>query len=99
MCRVGSAFSADMTTTTAAGTAADPVLDMELDRVVETVDVSTAVAVNVHQLTMKYQPEYPPMLVGPASICVYWGGTVATIGGFCQLGWVEGRNEDFYVRT
>ena len=99
ICRVGSAFSGNMTTTNAAGTAAAPVRDLELDRVVETVDISSAVAVNVHQLTMKYQPEYPPMLVGPATVLVYFGGTVANIGGFCQLGWVEGRNEDFFVRT
>ena len=99
VCRVGSTFSANMTTTNAAGTAAAPVLDMELDRVVEHVDVSTAASVNVHQLMMKYTPKYPPMLTGPATLLLYYGGTVALVGGFAQVGWIEGRNEDFYTRT
>ena len=99
VCRVGSTFSGNMTTTNAAGTAAAPVVDMELERMVEHVDVSTGVSVNVHQLMMKYQPEYPPLIAGPATLLLYYGGTVALVGGFAQVGWLEGRSEDFYVRT
>lgn len=98
-CRVGSTFTADMTTTPAGGAAADPVLDMELARTVDTVDISTAVGVNVKRLELVYAPKWPEMIVGPATLLVYYGGTVALLGGFAQAAWVEGRNEEFYVRA
>jgi hypothetical protein len=40
------------------------------------------------KLDLVYEPETPPMIVGPASLIVYWGGTVATIG-FGQIEWLE----------
>lgn len=98
--RVASAFTADMTTTPAGGSAADPVLDMELARAVETGDIfSTGVQVFLKRLDLLYEPQYPPLIVGPASICCYWGGTVATIGGFLQAAWLEGTTDQFYLAT
>jgi len=99
-CRVGSAFTADMTTTPAGGTAADPVLDIELARKVETFDIfSTGVGVLLKELSLVYEPRLPELIVGPATLLVYFGGTVANIGGFIQAAWVEGRTEDFFVRV
>lgn len=91
-CRAGSAFTADMTTTPNFGAAADPVLDIELDRVVETFDIfSTGVSANLKTLKLVYEPNYPEFIVGPASLLIYFGGTVANVGGFAQVRWVEGR--------
>ena len=101
-CRVGSAFSGDMTTTPAGAAAADPVLDMELARLVQTVDITLATggeAANLKELSLLYEPRYAPFIVGPATLLVYWGGTVEPLGGFCQAAWVEGRTEEFYVRA
>ena len=97
-CRVGSAFTADMTTTPKFGVAADPVLDMELARAVETFDVfSTGTTDLLKRLDLLYEPMWGPMLVGPCSLLVYFGGTIATIGGFVQASWVEGRIEEFVL--
>lgn len=96
-CRLGSAFTADMTTTPAYGAAADPVLDMELARAVETFDVfSTGTSANLKKLDLLYEPAHAPFLVGPCSLLIYYGGTVATVGSFAQLSWVEGRYQDFF---
>ena len=35
-----------------------------------------------------YEPKNPPMIIGPASLFAYWGGTVAT-SGFMQFFWIE----------
>ncbi len=35
-----------------------------------------------------YEPKHPPMIVGPASLFAYWGGTVA-VNGFMQFFWIE----------
>ncbi len=94
-CRVGSAFTADMTTTPGNGqVAADPVLDMELDRAVVQLELATAAAQNYINLALRYEPRYPPFIVGPATVLVYFGGTVATVGGFIQAQWVEGKKSD-----
>lgn len=99
-CVCASAFTADMVTTPMYSAAADPVLDIELARVVETFDIfSTGVSANLKRLDLVYQPNFPPFLVGPCTILGYWGGTVATIGGFAQLAWIEGRMQDFFVRV
>ena len=98
-CRVGSAFTGDMTTTQPGIAGAEPVLDMELARAVEKVDFQGTPATAVMQrLDLLYEPRYAPYLVGPCTLLIYWGGTVATIGGFSQLSWVEGRTEDFFYR-
>lgn len=35
-----------------------------------------------------YEPKNPPMIVGPASLFMHWGGTVA-VSGFMQFFWLE----------
>ena len=95
-CRVGSAFTADMTTTQPGVTAADPILDMELDREVKTYEIE-GTATSTHWdrgVTLHYEPSYPPFLAGPCTLIVYFGGTVANIGGFVQVHWVEGRRNE-----
>ena len=94
-CRVGSAFTADMTTTPRNnGTAADPVLDMELARVVESSDLQGTAANMVYRIIrLEYAPAIPPWLEGQCSICVYWGGTLANIDGFCNVQWVEAPSD------
>jgi len=90
LCRVGSAFTGDMTTTPGnGGTAAAPVLDMELDRAVVQLELATAASQNYILLALNYQPNYPEYIEGPATLLAYWGGTVATVGGFAQVRWVE----------
>jgi hypothetical protein len=37
---------------------------------------------------MLYEPKNPPLIVGPASLFAYWGGTVA-VEGFMQFFWLE----------
>ena len=92
MCRVGSAFTGNMTTTPGnGGTAAAPVLDMELARIVEINDQAGTVASATYRIIrLEYQPNYPPFLVGPCTLLGYWGGTRATVGGFAVIQWVEG---------
>lgn len=91
-CRVGATFSADMTTTPgfAVEAAADPVLDLELAREVQTLELATAANQNLYLVRLNYEPDYPPFLVGPCTLFVYYGGTVALVGGFAQVQWVEG---------
>ena len=90
-CRVGSAFTADMTTTPRnGGTAADPVLDMELASVVESADqAGTAANAAYRLIRLLYMPNLPPFLTGPCSLLGYFGGTIATVDGFVRLHWVE----------
>ncbi|MBM3946507.1 MAG: hypothetical protein FJ315_03785 [SAR202 cluster bacterium] len=85
--RVGSAFTADMTTTPRnGGAAADPVLDMELAGIVETADqAGTAANVAYRTIRLVYEPLHPEAITGPASLFGYWGGTIATVGGFARL--------------
>lgn len=81
----GSAFTADMTATTGA----DPVLGIELDRSLITGDVQGTPATAVWTKNeLLYEPVYSPLIVGPAAIYIYWGGTVAT-SGFAQCQWIE----------
>ena len=42
-----------------------------------------AANMNVYQFDLIYEPFNPPMIVGPANISVYWGGTIA-LTGFAQ---------------
>jgi len=101
-CRVGSAFTADMTTTPTGAAAADPVLDMELARFVQTVDIllaSTPVDSHLKVTSLLYEPKHPPIIVGPATLLVYYGGTVATLGGFIQGHWVEALASEYINLT
>lgn len=57
-----------------------PVLD-ELDRAQVLTDVQgTAATVNAYQLKTVYEPQHPPMIVGPAGLFVYFGGDIAASG-------------------
>lgn len=91
-CRVGSAFTADMTTTTLGGAeaSAEPVLDMELARAQEISDLQgTAANMIYKQLRLLYVPDYPPYIGPNATVLGYWGGTIATLGSFATAKWVE----------
>lgn len=78
---VASAFTGNMT--------AAPTLGIELARAVVTGDVQGTPATALWTpLALNYEPAHPPVIVGPAMIVGYWGGTVATTG-FAQLQWVE----------
>ena len=89
-CKCASAFVVDMVTRNLIGTEADPVLDMELGRVVETTNFGDATGISHKQLRLLYQPRNPPILVGPCALIGYWGGTIASVGGFAVVQWVEG---------
>ena len=89
-CRVGSAFSGNMTTTPRnGGTAAAPVLDLELFHFAEVADqAGTAANVFYRLRNPVYAPEYPVWLEGPCSLFVHIGGTVA-VTGLTVVHWVE----------
>lgn len=93
MCTVAQAETGDLTTTPgyAVIAAADPVLDMELDRVVNCTNFGTNVGISEVIVELKYEPKHPPFLVGPCSMFIYMGGTIATIGCFAQVQWIEGQ--------
>jgi hypothetical protein len=68
---------------------AEPTLGIELARSVTVGDVQGTPATALmtkHELL--YEPVAPALIVGPASLIGYWGGTVATPG-FAQIQWVE----------
>lgn len=95
-CRVAQAETGDLLTVPgyAVMAAADPVLDMELARMVQTMDLGTNAGHTANMLNLVYEPDYPPILVGPCTLFVYFGGTVATVGGFVQAQWVEGPKSE-----
>ena len=95
-CRVAQAVTANATTTPgyAIVAAAAPVLDMEIDRTVSTGNYQDATGIYERFLDLKWEPQFPPYLVGPCSLIVYFGGTRATIGGFVQARWIEGKTSD-----
>lgn len=65
----------------ATGDITDPVLGIELVRATKLTDVQgTAATVNLMDLTVNYQPQYPPFVVGPGAIYGYWGGSIAVVG-------------------
>jgi hypothetical protein len=88
-CTCKSAFTADITTV--------PVLGIELARKVITADIllaSTPTNALWGKLALDYEPMVKPIIVGPAMVCLYWGGTVATTG-FAQIEWAEYLTTDF----
>lgn len=67
----------------------NPTLGIELARKVVVGDVQgTAANAMFTAIDLVYEPATPPVIVGPATLLVYWGGTVAT-SGFAQVEWVE----------
>jgi hypothetical protein len=69
--------------------ATNPTLDLELFRDVVTGEIEGAGAASYwKQHNVLYAPDECPLLVGPASVFIYWGGTVATYA-FMQAIWRE----------
>ena len=89
-CKVGSAFSGNMTTTPRGGlAAAAPVLDMEIYHFAEVADqAGTAANVAYRMRNPLYQPDYPVWAEGPATLFVHIGGTVA-VTALTAVQWVE----------
>ena len=80
LCTATSAYTGAMTT---------PTLSVELARSVVTGDMNGAPANALWgKLGLLYVPETAPIIVGPAMLIIYWGGTVAT-NGFAQVEWLE----------
>lgn len=85
-CSCYSAATADVT---------DPTLGIELARAVITGDMNGTPANALWGiLNLLYEPVAPPILMGPAGLYIYWGGTVAT-SGFAQVEWLEFAETDF----
>lgn len=85
-CSCASAATANIT---------NPTLGIELAHSVMVADVQgTAATVVVTKHELLYEPSVPPIIVGPAAIYLYWGGTVAT-SGFAQAVWLEYDDEAF----
>jgi hypothetical protein len=79
-CTVKSVCSADTT---------DPTESIDLAHIQLTGDVNGTTANALWTKNeLLYEPKNPPMIVGPASLFAYWGGTVATYA-FMQLFWIE----------
>lgn len=87
-CLCASAFTADML----ASSGSDTVHHVDLCRVETKAEVAangTAIA----QASMLYVPDPAPIIVGPALVTLYWGGTAA-ISGYAQISWAEfSKNE------
>jgi len=69
---------------------------------VQTVDIllaSTPVDSHLKVTSLLYEPKHPPIIVGPATLLVYYGGTVATLGGFIQGHWVEALASEYINLT
>lgn len=71
------------------GNCTNPTLSVELARSVITGDMNGTPANALWgKLDLLYVPDPMPIIVGPASLIIYWGGTVAT-SGFAQVEWLE----------
>lgn len=70
-------------------TTAVPTLSMELAHPVKIGDVQgTAATTMWTDLFLNYEPVASPVIIGPATVLLYWGGTVATTG-FASVMWAE----------
>ncbi len=79
-CVFTSAYTADVT---------DPVITVELARSVVVGDVQGTPATALWTKNeLVYEPAQSPVIVGPAMLIGYWGGTVATPG-FAEVVWAE----------
>lgn len=85
-CTAKSAVTGDITVA--------PTADIELARAVITGDMNGTPANALWGLLdLVYEPVVKPIIVGPAMLVVYWGGTVATKG-FAQIQWAEVPSTD-----
>lgn len=79
-CTVKSACTADTT---------DPTESIDLAHMQLTGDVQGTPATALwSRPELVYEPINPPVIVGPASLFIHWGGTVAT-SGYAQIFWLE----------
>ena len=84
-CSCISACTADLT---------DPTLGMELAHSILLGDMNGTPANAVWgKLDLLYEPLNAPLIIGPAAIWIYWGGTVA-VDGFAQIEWLEFATSD-----
>lgn len=59
----------------------DPTLGLELAMATKLTDIQgTAATVNLMDLVLHYEPRTPPLIVGPAALYGYWGGSIAVVG-------------------
>ena len=84
--RTSSASGSPITAFSAAtGNITNPTLGYELAHVVQLGDFQgTPANAMWNQLSLVYEPLWPPFIVGPACVYGYWGGTVA-VTGFANL--------------
>ena len=86
LCTAKSAYTANCTT--------EPTEDWELARAQLLGDVQgTAANALYHKLDLLYEPSAPPLLRGPSTLLIYWGGVVA-MSGFAQVEWLEYTTTD-----
>jgi len=80
ICTVKSVCSVDTT---------DPTESIDLIHSVMVADMNgTPANALITRHDVLYEPKNPPLIVGPASLFAYWGGTVA-VNGFMQFFWIE----------
>lgn len=58
----------------------NPTLGLELAHAVKVFETKTDVGTTWTDLECLYEPANPPLIMGPAAIYIYFGGTVATTG-------------------
>jgi hypothetical protein len=79
-CTVKSGCTADTT---------DPTESIDLFHMQLTADMNgTPANAMWNRPELVYEPKNPPYIVGPASMFIHWGGTVA-VSGFAQIFWLE----------
>jgi|TARA_R100000306_G_C4359005_1_gene134288 hypothetical protein len=81
--------SSSALTVTSANTSnhTDPTLSVELAHAVKITNVVTS-GITLGELMLTYEPVLSPVIVGPAHLLVYWGGTQA-VTGFASAEWIE----------
>ena len=64
-----------------------PTISAELARVGKVTNLLTA-GITQGVLDLLYEPDDPPIIIGPAAVYMYWCGTQA-MSGFAQAQWIE----------
>jgi hypothetical protein len=64
-----------------------PTISAELARVGKVTNIVTA-GISHGVLDLLYEPNDPPIIIGPATVLMYWCGTQA-MSGFAQAQWIE----------
>lgn len=58
----------------------DPTLGIELAHALRTENFGDATGMELQELSLLYEPQRPPFLVGPCALYGYWGGDIAASG-------------------